>query len=75
MVLAIKDSIYDKVISNIQEVNARGSVIAIANEGDKEIEKFAKHVIYIPVHSYAKSAFVCYSLAVTCLPYSCDEGM
>ena len=49
VVLAIKDSIYDKVISNIQEVNARGgSVIAIANEGDKEIEKFAKHVIYIP---------------------------
>jgi len=49
VVLAIKDSIYDKVISNIQEVNARGgSVIAIANEGDKEIEKYAKHVIYIP---------------------------
>lgn len=49
VVLAIKDSIYDKVISNIQEVNARGgSVIAIANEGDKEIEKHARHVIYIP---------------------------
>ena len=49
VVLAIKDSIYDKVISNIQEVNARGgSVIAIANEGDKDIENYAKHVIYIP---------------------------
>lgn len=49
VVLAIKDSIYDKVISNIQEVNARGgSVIAIANDGDKEIEKHARHVIFIP---------------------------
>jgi glucosamine--fructose-6-phosphate aminotransferase (isomerizing) len=49
VILAIKDSIYDKVISNIQEVKARGgSVIAIANEGDKEIERHARHVIYIP---------------------------
>lgn len=49
VVIALKDSIYDKVISNIQEVKARGgSVIAIANEGDREIEKHARHVIYIP---------------------------
>lgn len=49
VILALKDSVYDKVISNIQEVNARGgSVIAIANEGDTEIEKHARHVIYIP---------------------------
>ncbi len=49
VVLALKDSVYDKVISNIQEINARGGkVIAIASEGDKEIEKFVHHVIYIP---------------------------
>ncbi len=49
VVLALKDSVYDKVISNIQEVNARGgSVIAIASEGDHDIEKHARHVIYIP---------------------------
>ncbi len=49
VVLALKDSVYDKIISNIQEINARGGkVIAIANEGDKEIENFAHHVIYIP---------------------------
>jgi glucosamine--fructose-6-phosphate aminotransferase (isomerizing) len=49
VVLALKDSVYDKVISNIQEVNARGgSVIAIASEGDNEIVKHARHVIYIP---------------------------
>jgi glucosamine--fructose-6-phosphate aminotransferase (isomerizing) len=49
VVLAIKDSIYEKVISNIQEVKARGgSVIAIATEGDLDIERYARHVIYIP---------------------------
>ena len=49
VVLAIKDSVYEKVLSNIQEVNARGgSVIAIASEGDKDIEKYVRHVIYIP---------------------------
>ncbi|KMQ51063.1 Glucosamine--fructose-6-phosphate aminotransferase [Chitinispirillum alkaliphilum] len=49
VVLALKDSVYDKTISNIQEINARGGkIIAIANEGDKEIEMFSHHVIYIP---------------------------
>lgn len=47
--IAIKDPIYEKVISNIEEVKARkGIVIAIATEGDKEIEKIADHVIFVP---------------------------
>jgi len=47
--IATKDDIYDKVISNIQEVRARkGKVIAIATEGDTHIESVANHVIYIP---------------------------
>jgi glucosamine--fructose-6-phosphate aminotransferase (isomerizing) len=49
VIIALKDSVYDKVLSNIQEVKARGGkIIAIANEGDKEIKKHAHHVIYIP---------------------------
>jgi glutamine---fructose-6-phosphate transaminase (isomerizing) len=49
VIIALKDSIYDKVISNIQEVKARGGkIIAIASEGDNEIKKHAHHVIYIP---------------------------
>ena len=49
VVLALNDSVYDKILSNIQEVKARGGkIIAIATEGDKEIEKHAHHVIYIP---------------------------
>ncbi|MCX7726518.1 MAG: glutamine--fructose-6-phosphate transaminase (isomerizing), partial [Chitinispirillaceae bacterium] len=49
VVIAIKDSIYEKVISNIMEIRARGGkVIAVANEGDTEIQKVAHHVIYVP---------------------------
>jgi glucosamine--fructose-6-phosphate aminotransferase (isomerizing) len=47
--IAIKDEVYSKVISNIEEVRARrGRIIAIASEGDLEIQKYADHVIYIP---------------------------
>ena len=43
------DSLHPKVISNIQEIRARGAkVIAIAEEGDKEVANFAEHVIYVP---------------------------
>ncbi len=44
-----KDEIYSKVMSNMEEVRARkAKIIAIANEGDEEIKKYANHVIYIP---------------------------
>lgn len=47
--LATKDVIYDKVISNIEEVKARGGrIICIANQGDETIQEYADHVIYIP---------------------------
>lgn len=47
--IAIKDSSYQKVVSNIQEVKARkGRVIAIVTEGDTFIATMADHVIEIP---------------------------
>ncbi|SYZ72399.1 Glutamine--fructose-6-phosphate aminotransferase (isomerizing) [Candidatus Zixiibacteriota bacterium] len=49
VVIALKDSVHDKVMSNIAEVKARnGKIIAIANEGDTEIAERVNHVIYIP---------------------------
>jgi glucosamine--fructose-6-phosphate aminotransferase (isomerizing) len=40
---------YEKTISNLKEVKARsGQVIALATEGDEEIEEAADHVLYIP---------------------------
>jgi glucosamine--fructose-6-phosphate aminotransferase (isomerizing) len=47
--IATKDSTYEKIISNIEEVRARkGKVIAIATEGDNYIKTKADHTIYIP---------------------------
>lgn len=41
--------LHDKIVSNIQEVRARGArVIAIAEEGDESIVEFADHIIRIP---------------------------
>ena len=43
------DSVYEKMISNIEEVKARkGPVIAIATQGNEDIKKIADEVIYIP---------------------------
>ncbi len=49
VVIAAKDSSYEKVISNIQEVKARkGRVIAIVSEGDTEVRKMVDFTIEIP---------------------------
>ncbi|MFM8913784.1 MAG: glutamine--fructose-6-phosphate transaminase (isomerizing) [Flammeovirgaceae bacterium] len=47
--VATKDSSYEKVVSNIQEVKARkGRVIAIVTEGDTHIPKMAEFIIEVP---------------------------
>ncbi len=47
--IANKGRQYEKVMSNIQEVRARGGhVIAVATEGDDHIKKYAEDVLYIP---------------------------
>jgi len=44
-----RNFIYEKMLGNIEEVKARdGIVIAIANQGDKEIREKADHVFYVP---------------------------
>jgi len=49
VVLAGKNSVYEKVLANIQEVKARsGIVIAVADEDDGEIGKIADRVITVP---------------------------
>ena len=49
VVLATKNDVYEKVVSNIEEVKAReGKVIALASPSDREIVKKADDVIFIP---------------------------
>jgi glucosamine--fructose-6-phosphate aminotransferase (isomerizing) len=44
-----RDSLHAKVVSNIQEVRARGArTIVIAEEGDEAVRQYAEHVIYVP---------------------------
>ncbi|MDX6512965.1 MAG: hypothetical protein QOE36_2469 [Gaiellaceae bacterium] len=47
--VATKIHVYDKIVSNIQEVRARGAhVIAIATDGNEDIQHHADDVIYVP---------------------------
>jgi glucosamine--fructose-6-phosphate aminotransferase (isomerizing) len=47
--IAIRDHVYEKMISQIEQVRARdGSVIAVATAGDEFIATKADHVIYVP---------------------------
>ena len=49
VVIATRSHVYDKMVSNIQEVRARGAhVIAIATDGNEDIQHHADDVIYIP---------------------------
>jgi len=49
VVIATKKGNYDKVVSNIQEVKARGGrLIAIVTEGDKTVKELADYCIEIP---------------------------
>jgi glucosamine--fructose-6-phosphate aminotransferase (isomerizing) len=47
--IATRNSQYEKVISNIEEVRARGGrIIAVATEGDQRIRRYSDHVIEVP---------------------------
>jgi glucosamine--fructose-6-phosphate aminotransferase (isomerizing) len=47
--IAVESKIYEKMISNIQEIHSRqGKIIAISTEGDKTIKELTSEVIYIP---------------------------
>ena len=47
--IATRNSQYEKVVSNIEEVRSRGGhVIAVATEGDREIESLCEAVFHVP---------------------------
>lgn len=49
VIIAPDDHLYEKIVSNVQQVKARGgSIIAIVTEGDNEIAKIADHVLEVP---------------------------
>ncbi len=49
MFICPKDSVYEKNISNMEEIRCRGGkIIAIATEGDEKIKSVAQDIIYVP---------------------------
>ena len=47
--ICTRDSAYEKVMSNMMEVRARkGRIIAVATEGDTDVQAKADHVLYVP---------------------------
>jgi glutamine---fructose-6-phosphate transaminase (isomerizing) len=47
--IVTKDTLYDKMISQVQQAKARGGVvIALATQGDENVMRDADHVIYVP---------------------------
>ena len=56
--VATDSHVYDKVVSNIQEVRARGAqVIAIATNGNEDIQHHADDVVYVPrTHPFLQAA-------------------
>ncbi len=47
--IVLQDSVYEKTYSNLEEIKARrGPILALATEGDEEILKLTKDVIFIP---------------------------
>ena len=56
--VATESHVYDKVVSNIQEVRARGAeVIAIATDGNEDIQHHADDVVYVPrTHPFLQAA-------------------
>lgn len=49
VIVAPRDHLYEKIVSNVQQVKARGgSIIAIVTEGDSVIRNIADHVLEVP---------------------------
>jgi glucosamine--fructose-6-phosphate aminotransferase (isomerizing) len=49
VVIATKNNLYEKVVSNIQEIKARkGRIIAVVTEGDDVVSKMADYCIEVP---------------------------
>ena len=58
--IAIKDNVYDKVISNLQEIKSRGGkVIGIINEDNDELDHLLDDIIKIPTVANQFYPFLC----------------
>lgn len=71
-----KGTVYEKVMSNLEEVKARGGpVIAIVNDGDTQVEQIADDVIYVPnVPDYLQPIVTVIPLQFLAYHIACKRG-
>lgn len=71
------DSLHAKVVSNIQEVLARGAkVIAIAEEGDTAVGRITEQVFYVPkVHKMLAPILTVLPLQIFAMELSAAKGL
>jgi glucosamine--fructose-6-phosphate aminotransferase (isomerizing) len=72
-----EDSLHPKVVSNIQEIKARGAkVIAIAEEGDSAVGKSADEVFFIPqTHPFMAAQLAVLPLQIFALELASAKGL
>ncbi|MFZ9744203.1 MAG: isomerizing glutamine--fructose-6-phosphate transaminase, partial [Aquiluna sp.] len=72
-----EDSLHPKVVSNIQEIRARGArVIAVAEAGDTEVEKYADQVFFIPAtHPYMSAQLAVVPLQIFAAELASAKGL
>lgn len=72
-----EDSLHPKVVSNIQEIKARGAkVIAIAEEGDSEVGESADEVFFVPkTHSFMAAQLCVLPLQIFALELASAKGL
>jgi glucosamine--fructose-6-phosphate aminotransferase (isomerizing) len=75
--LVPQDDVYEKMISNIQEVKARKApVLAIATEGDEHLQDLADDVLYIPrVHPMLQPIVSCIPLQLLAYYIGVEKGL
>ena len=70
-----KDSVYDKMVSNVEEIRARnGKIIAIASEGDERVESISEDVIYVPRSTKEEIQPLINNMALQLLAYNFAHG-
>ncbi|MEL0316836.1 MAG: glutamine--fructose-6-phosphate transaminase (isomerizing), partial [Aquiluna sp.] len=72
-----EESLHPKVVSNIQEIKARGAkVIAIAEEGDGEVSRYADEVFYVPkTHPFMAAQLSVLPLQIFAMELASAKGL
>jgi glucosamine--fructose-6-phosphate aminotransferase (isomerizing) len=71
--LATKDSVYEKMYSNLEEIRARsGPILAIATKNDEAIKDIARDIIYVPESDSEETQAILNNISLQLFAYYCS---